>query len=216
MHLGIKIVSGSFPTVVTHSELALSFSSLFLSWCWATFLLHCARAVALVILSVKTLHLQTNKCHLVGFSWDFQTTEILQAPDSRDEYIWCLTCLHPHLKAWRAGGVGYMPLINLLPLCSKCTFIACFAIMELNLVNISPWQDGTMLGFVKRMHRRDTGRGRSLSFWYQYAALSRLLQTPGFQAPSSCGAQWQVAPGTSSRVGNPLNSLREQLCWCNE
>lgn len=92
------------------------------------------------------------------------------------------------------------------PLCSKCTFFACFAIMELNLVNISPLPDGTMLSFVRGMHWRDTGGGRSLSPWYQYALLSRLLQHMAPMAPGSCSAWRPVAHGTSPRARIPLNS----------
>lgn len=120
-----------------------------------------------------------------------------------------------HLKSWSAGCLNYVPVINLLSFSSKCSFIVYFAIMELDPVNICPLPHGTRLSFISRRCWRDTGRGRSLSSWYQHVPLRRLLQPMAPLAPSFCRTWKPAARHTSPRAGTPLDSFTDQQYWCN-
>ena len=63
-----------------------------------------------------------------------------------------------------------MPVINTLPVTSKCIFFTCFAKMELGPLNIFFYLSAnTILNFVSRGHRRRIQEKEAFPSWFQYA-----------------------------------------------
>lgn len=72
-----------------------------------------------------------------------------------------------------------MPVVNTLPLTSKCIFLTCFAKTELGTLNIFVFLSANMiLLFVSREHRRRIAGERGPPFSVPACSLSMLLHSP--------------------------------------
>lgn len=115
MQLGIKVVLAASHMSDSHwACIQLSLPSLFLSWCcWATFLPHCTRVVVLPnssvglyiykLLNVILLDLAEISRSLRSFMLLTPVANIFNAFFQSP----------PHLKAWWAGCLGQVPVINI-------------------------------------------------------------------------------------------------------
>lgn len=216
MQLGIKVVLAASHMSDSHwACIQLSLSSLLLSWCcWATFLPHCTRVVVLPnssvglyiykLLNVILLNLAQISRSLRSFMLLTPVTNIFNAFFQSP----------PYLKAWWAGCLGQVPVINIfVPLiqvhfhCLLCKNGArpCKYLSFTSLYNVKICQQKAL----ERPFRK------SMSSWYQYVPLSMLLQHMTSMESISYRAWWSVAHGTFPRADVSLNSFTEQCCWCN-
>lgn len=119
--------------------------------------------------------------------------------------------LSPHCKVFPVKGNGLLSQLSSYCLKGlKALFTACFVIIEVNPVNISPFLAVMILNFVSKVRWRDTWRKKRFLYLCSFRqALTHvwLLYLPVPAAPS--GPQC-VAPLMNSFSRNPLRQLYRQ------